>query len=382
MKNNKILKGAGVLLIATILISSVVAMADTQQEREITASFNSTNNSDSLQNELPETSMAILWDNGAPTANSNLLASQHDPVYPFISQTADDFLFEENTEITDVHWWGGFWNGPPDEVDPLEFNIFFYADDGTGGAPTGGGLPDPSPTALATYNFASISGKPVNPDGFYEYNVDLDPPFTASGGEKHWIAIQAVFAFQPQWGWASTTGIKLAPAVQGFPLIPIPFWTLSDPECDVSYYLTGGDPVIPDLDCDGDLNWVDIEPGANVSGNFVVVNVGDPTSLLNWKIDSWPTWGNWTFTPISGTNLKPADGAFTVLVDIEVPNEQNQVFTGSITIVNTDDTTDTCTISVSLATPISHQVNNFPLLQRILELFPNAFPILRNMLGM
>jgi len=324
---------------------------------------------------MPEPTMAILWDNGAPTPNSNLASSQLDAVYPFISQVADDFIFEEDTEISDVHWWGGFWNGPPDEVDPCEFNIYFYADDGTGGAPTGSGSPDPSPTALATYNFPSISGKPVNPDGFYEYNVDLDPPFIAVAGEKHWIAIQAVFPFPPQWGWADTaTTPQLSPAVQGFPLLGTTFWTVMSPEVDMAFYLTGGAPV-PDLDCDGSLSWVDVEAGSTVTGDFALGNIGEAGSILNWKVKDYPAWGTWTFTPETGA--QPV-GWITVDVTVVAPSEKNKNFTGKVVLENTDDPSDVCVIDVLLATPKAKQFNfNMNLINWLFE----HFPILKFVLG-
>ena len=137
----------------------------------------------------------------------------------------------------------------------------------------------------------------------------------------------------------------------------------------------------PDLYCDGSLSWVDVTAGETVTGSFTVQNIGGASSMLDWEIESFPDWGTWTFDPESGTDLLPGTPA-TIEVEVVAPEEQNQQFSGAVEIVNKDDATDTCRISVSLATPISHQVNNFPLLQRILELFPNAFPVLRNLLGM
>ena len=151
-------------------------------------------------------------------------------------------MFTEGMLVTDVHWWGGFWNGPPDEVEPCPFYIYFYADDGTGNAPTGAGMPDPAPTALASYYFPGVSGLPLDPNGYYEYNVDLSPGFSAAAGVKYWIAIQADFPYPPQWGWTDTDGIQLHSATSGFPFLGTAFWTDLDPAVDVAYYLTG----IPD----------------------------------------------------------------------------------------------------------------------------------------
>jgi hypothetical protein len=52
-------------------------------------------------------------------------------------------------------------------------------------------------------------------------------------------------------------------------------------------------------------------------------------------------------------------------------------FDGEIVLVNSEDPSDTCVIDVSLATPVNQRSYSSPLLQRLLERFPNMFPILR-----
>ena len=106
----------------------------------------------------------------------------------------------------------------------------------------------------------------------------------------------------------------------------------------------------PDLECDGSLSWDDITPGATVQGSFTVSNGGDPGSLLNWEVLSYPDWGTWTFTPSSGTDL-PAGDSVTVQVKVVVPNEENTQFQGAVTIINSDKTADACVIPVTLQTP-------------------------------
>jgi len=106
----------------------------------------------------------------------------------------------------------------------------------------------------------------------------------------------------------------------------------------------------PDLECEGELNWEDVEPGGTVEGSFTVENVGEDGSELDWEITEWPEWGNWTFDSDSGTGLTPEDDPVTVEVEVVAPDEQNQEFTGEVTIVNSDDPSDYCTIPVSLTT--------------------------------
>ncbi len=136
----------------------------------------------------------------------------------------------------------------------------------------------------------------------------------------------------------------------------------------------------PDLYCEGDVTWTEVEPGATVVESFIVQNSGAEGTLLDWEIESTPDWGEWSFEPNGGTDLE-SWSPITIDVEIVAPEDPNAEFTGEIKIVNSEDPDDYCIIDVSLATPVNQQVIN-PLLQMILERFPNAFPILRYLLGL
>lgn len=130
---------------------------------------------------------------------------------------------------------------------------------------------------------------------------------------------------------------------------------------------------VPDLDCDGGLSWTDVEPGSTVTGEFTVKNIGDPTSLLDWEIAEWPSWGTWTFTPSSGNDLTPEDGAITVTVSVVAPDEENEEFSGEVKIVNTEDSSDFEIISVSLATPVNqNSANAISTVMNRTDAFPSA----------
>jgi len=49
-------------------------------------------------------------------------------------------------------------------------------------------------------------------------------------------------------------------------------------------------------------------------------------------------------------------------------------------VINSGDPSDFCKIDVYIKTPRNRAVN-YPLIYRIFERFPNAFPIIRQMLG-
>jgi hypothetical protein len=140
-------------------------------------------------------------------------------------------------------------------------------------------------------------------------------------------------------------------------------------------------PHLPDLECNGSLSWSNIKPGATVHGSFQVMNIGDNDSLLNWTVNNTPTWGTWTFSRTHGENLTPAQGPVTIHVYVVIPKEKNAGFQGNITIVNTDNHSDYCMIPVILTTPFSQNIQPHWFLARLLMRFPQAFPILRYLMG-
>ena len=137
----------------------------------------------------------------------------------------------------------------------------------------------------------------------------------------------------------------------------------------------------PDLGCTGSLDWAEVKPGETVTGSFTIQNLGGPTSLLDWEISEYPEWGTFTFNPDSGTDVAPGD-IITVEVEVIAPPEKETDFDGEIIIANSENPDDTCTIDVSLATPYIQQSLLIQFITRITQRFPNAFPILRNILGL
>jgi len=115
---------------------------------------------------------------------------------------------------------------------------------------------------------------------------------------------------------------------------------------------------VSDLDCSGTLSWTGVTPGSTVTGSFTVENIGDPGSLLDWEVESYPDWGAWTFDPENGEDLTPEDDPITVNVEVVAPNEQNQQFDGEVKIVNSENGSDYYIISVSLATPVNLQLTS------------------------
>jgi len=139
-------------------------------------------------------------------------------------------------------------------------------------------------------------------------------------------------------------------------------------------------PPVPAICCDGNLLWEKVKAGSTVNGTFEISNCGEVGSLLNWEVDisELPNWGTWTFTPESGTGLAEGDSV-TITVEVVAPAQKKKTFTGTIKMINSDNTSDFCEIDVSLKTPRSR--TGFNLLQWILQRYPNMFPILRNIIA-
>jgi len=141
----------------------------------------------------------------------------------------------------------------------------------------------------------------------------------------------------------------------------------------------GGDE---DLECDGSLSWPSAKPGSTLTGYFTVENIGIPGSELDWEIIDWPKdWGDWTFTPLSGDDLTPEAGPFTVNVSVVAPDEKNKEFSGQVKIVNKENNSDNCTIDISLVTPRNRQSSN-PVFLELLQKLIQKFPLLKHILSL
>ena len=307
---------------------------------------------------------------------------------------ADDWLCSESGPVKGIHFWIS-WRG--DEVVDIPWiSVSIYSD--YPGSPYSHPLAElwQKTYALGEYIVAGpwdgVQGwyHPPNeiiPQDHYLYYqiniVDINYPFEQIAGEIYWLVIQMPYLGYPipSVGWKTSLDHFNDAAVWGYP----PDWyPLYDPlipteNLDFAFVIQGPtEPTDPDLDCDGSITWTDVIPGGTVTDTFTIENIGDPGSLLDWEIASYPTWGTWSCSPANGIDLKPEDGALTINVDVVAPNEQNKNFSGEIRIVNSEDSTDYCTIDVSLATPVSYP----NVVQFLFQRFPNAFPILRRILGL
>ncbi len=145
--------------------------------------------------------------------------------------------------------------------------------------------------------------------------------------------------------------------------------------------LKTGEKIHEKLFCNGSLSWTDVKPGTTITGSFTVENVGAAFTNLSWEIIEWPEWGTWTMSPTQGDHLTPEDGPITINVSVIAPNKKNSKFTGQILVINRENSSDNDTIPISLATPYQVHLTFSNILERILDRFPHAFPVLRFLLS-
>jgi hypothetical protein len=362
-----ILKGAGVLLIAAIMVlSAAAATANTTNEQKITPACLETGAARVEHSGEGTIGSYLVWDNGYPN-EVNGLCCQRVGAVP-LCDTADDFHTDQEWLITGAEW---------DTIDDTT-----YAWDGTDDmiiyefTPTGPGaiVQEIWNVPNTRVQMGELFGRP-----WWRYTIDLVAegldfalpagdyfillrPYTpGTSGQSFWATSDA----PPE----SQTEVYFRSDYFGYP-----DWTeghlVFGDYYDVSFriYGEGEIPPEPDLDCEGDLTWEDVEPGSTVDGEFEVENVGDPTSELDWEIESWPEWGEWTFDPESGEDLTPEDGPVTVDVEVVAPDDPETEFEGEIVIVNSNNPDDTCTIEVRLVTPCNSAFMQF--LQNLAERFP------------
>jgi hypothetical protein len=364
------------ILVCTLLIATALPAVGTMNEEEIPMKFIMGSNSlnhPSIHRNMINTRGGLFLQLPAIPGLDLWISDAGEECYAY-----DDF-WEVTDPICDIHWWGAtaFFNGQvwePGDPSGITFNITFYENDGD--------LPG---AVVCSYSDIVPSVTPTgiiydHPEPYFDFevyyfsDVELNPCCDLTEG---WVSIYSTYSpHDCILGWAESPDGN-SNAVQFWDGT---WWALND---DLAYMLTdGGEEPIPELDCKDDLSWTDIKPGDVVNGSFEVANIGEPDSILHWKIESYPNWGsNWTFTPNASILTIGADW-ITVNVSFVAPDDTNEEFTGEVKIVNVMDSSNSCTIDVSLATPVNQQVDMHPLFQRILERFPNAFPILRHLLAL
>jgi uncharacterized repeat protein (TIGR01451 family) len=291
-------------------------------------------------------------------------------------------------------------------------------DDGSGEAPDS----HPQTPSLAgpfCYAWADINKEELEP-GYYEMWVDLPENLMMYACEKYWISIWGVGQYPPQSGWGyHSDPILLQPAVWGSNYFGLTFWTPGydvlgfdhdmcfqltskpgcDPSIDVEKYIW--DPDTQEwLDCDTEDEAIDFKPCTEITYKIVIENTGtcelydvivkdklhesveflkavpEPASV---EIVPPDTLIEWYFDVLDQTQV------VEIIITGHVRGEEcsydyNYVLVqGTCPHGKTVRDEDWCWIHVG---PTSRIILQNRLLAQIFERFPNAFPLLRQLLSL
>ncbi len=158
-----------------------------------------------------------------PTGNA--MASQYfTDYYPsYDAGVADDVEFSTTTTINRIRWWGGYWNGTTTVPIDCAVEIYLYADDGTGNAPT---LPQHT-SAISSWMVTAGSYAEVADGSNYRCEYDFPTAVVFDANVKYWIEIRKSFPFSPdgQYGWIESEPVNMSPCVQGFDGLGTVWWT-------------------------------------------------------------------------------------------------------------------------------------------------------------
>ena len=200
MKYRKnILKEAGILLIGVLLIfSSVAVMATTSEKTDLTAS--SIKIDTPIRNSGPcqLQDNVILWDNFVLDWTTAYHAQDDPPEEPeqWDSFVADDFMFEEETEVHWVFWQIYYGYAPGGKDYHYDWNITFFEDDGTGNNP--GDIYE-GPITIADADIIKSNPYFNESDAWgCGAHTFLPDPVTFDADTKYWISIYSTGPIYPQ----------------------------------------------------------------------------------------------------------------------------------------------------------------------------------------
>jgi hypothetical protein len=178
------LRGASIILL-TILLILPSAVAITNKESIIQGSYT---------NYIGKCNKDIFWDNNM--SYDGTIQSQYDASINLDAYTADDFQFNFDTNINDVHWVGGYWFGDYQNAD-FNWSILFYLDRGDGNAP--------GDVFAGPFNFTSSEITKIFIWDYqswitYELSVNLPNFVKFAAGKKYWISIWGIGSLNPYCG--------------------------------------------------------------------------------------------------------------------------------------------------------------------------------------
>ena len=224
MGDKKKIIGINILLVIAVIISPIASTAEILNAENISIEPTVSSDNDFLKNYYNgRTKGDLMWNNNM--SYEGLFASQWDEVLVFDAIIADDFLFEEETLVDDLHWIGGYWNTNYLEGN-FNWTITFYNDRGDGEAP---GETIAGPFLFLADDLDKVLVEDTDGNIYYLYSVVFEEYLHFEAGVKYWISAQGIGIFPPQSGFAyHQDPIKLKPCVFKSEYFSQPDWNSSE----------------------------------------------------------------------------------------------------------------------------------------------------------
>jgi hypothetical protein len=156
------------------------------------------------------------------------------------------------------------------------------------------------------------------------------------------------YMYSREYGWIIVDTIPVTELVVNYNYSRSLDMVVTNWDANIGNYLYYNQLKYEDLDATGELSWSNVSPNVTVNGSFEIANIGGPGSELSWRIDSYPSWGNWSIVPSSGDDLTPEASPLTINVQVVAPDSGGPVFTGEVVIINVQNSSDYAVIPVVL----------------------------------
>ncbi len=225
-----------ILALATVLLVCLtVKHASAQVQLDpvsVSAGLDSDNIDQAQETILSGSKQAVkVWDNHM-IYMGYMVGSMSDASQDYEIRLADDFEFTENTKVSEVRWYGGYYGTPPTDGD-FNMMITFYEDYGDGNKPG---------TQIWGHYFmnSEVNETYLTTWGdfyYYSYVTILPEDVSFDANTKYWVSIVASGQIPPQFGMSSHTTANMHECVLKSEYFGYPDWANSSTMWGISFEL-------------------------------------------------------------------------------------------------------------------------------------------------